>query len=145
MRRRKWGTLLVGIALGLAVLAGCGGDNDATEETATAAAKPQYVVPPVLEDIAQQLRAAGISADPTVLHDGEAEIEVQGAEIVYYTDPNEAAKESEGLLRVATGRPQKAMADAYGQVIVWTANEQPLTGAQRARFEEISAIVDPQR
>lgn len=127
------------------VLAGCGGDDDATEETVAAAAKPQYVVPPIMEDIAQQLRAAGISAEPTALQDGEAEIEVQGAEIVYYTDPSEAAKEGEGLLQVATGHPQKAMADAYGQVIVWISNEQPLTGAQRAKFEEISAIVDPQR
>lgn len=133
------------LAVLVVALVGCGGSDSATETETTAAARPQPSTPPIVEDIARRLQAAGIAAKATALSEGEAGIEVKGAEIVYYADPGEAAKEGAGLEQVATGHPQKAMADAYGQVIVWTANEKPLTSAQRARFEEISAIVDPQR
>lgn len=139
----KHGCVLLLAALTVALIS-CGG-NDSATEAETTAAKPRSTTPPVVEDIVRRLQAAGISARPTTLDEGEAEIEVKGAEIVYYADPSEAAKEGEGLLQVATGHPQKAMTDAYGQVIVWTANEKPLTSAQRTRFEEISKIVDPQR
>ncbi|HET7052456.1 MAG TPA: hypothetical protein VFI09_00895 [Solirubrobacterales bacterium] len=140
---KRWCVLLLTV---LAVaFVGCGTGNDSATETETTAAKAQPTTPPVVADIARRLQAAGIHARATALNEGKAEIEVKGAEIVYYADASEAAKEGTGLEQVATGHPQKAMADAYGQVIVWTANEKPLTSTQRARFEEISKIVDPQR
>lgn len=134
------------VALVAVLVAGCGGGSDAAEETTTATAKapPEPPTPALVEDLARQLNAAGFQTEVTPLEEGHSDIRVNGAEIVYYTDPSEAAKEGRELVKIATNHPKGAMADAYGQVIVWTAGT-ILTNAERARFEEISEIVDPQR
>lgn len=143
MSKRRCGAALILVAL---VAAGCGSGDDTTgEATATAArSNPAPGTPPVVEDVASRLRAAGIPAKGTTLDDGEAEVQVRGAEIVYYTDPSETTK----WLRLAAKHPQSMLADTYGQVVVavFTASpNKPLTSAERARFEEISTVVDPQR
>lgn len=144
MRKRRWGGLLL---VAVAVLAaGCGSGTDAEESTTpVAAVRPQSAAPPLLEDLARQLQEAGIPAKATYLVDGKAQVEVQGAEILYYADPSEAEREGEGLTRIAANHPQEAMAATYGQLILWTGGERPLAPAERARFEAISKVVDPQR
>jgi hypothetical protein len=147
LERREIGTMAGGVGILLMVLAiGCGGDSSETnrDDASGESSATQTSPPGPLDGLADQLRAAGITAEATPLLDGKAEVHVAGSEIEigYYADRGEAAVEGRELERIAANHPKTILAGTVGPILVWVGNENGVTADQRATFSEVMKVVN---
>jgi hypothetical protein len=127
--------LVATVVLAVAAV-GCGGTDPATDATTATGAKPPlaHTTPAPVARLRRGLRAAGIGG-VRILYVDSAKTPVEGAEVV---TPAEGAV----IVKIMHNHPRTGLASVHGQLIVYMANQNGLTGKERTTFEQATKIID---